>query len=390
MNADRRPRTERPGICYVVSSEMTVAAFLKGHIAMAERSYDVSVAVNTRDQAFLGKLGLSAALLAVPIERKIAPLRDLRALWILYRHFRKQRFDMVHSVSPKAGMIGMLAAWLAGIPVRVHTFTGQVWVTQSGWRRRLLKAADWLIGALTTRALVDSPSQRDFLVAEGILPLAKTHVIGKGSICGVDARRFRPDTEFRREVRKQFSIPDSAILLLSLGRLNRDKGAPDLAAAFASLVRRFPDTFLLLVGPDEDGQLRKVMDVCGSAGDHVFHVGFTDQPERYMAAADIFCMPSYREGFGMVIIEAAAAGVPAVASRIYGLTDAVADGVTGLLHPVGDAGAIAAVLERLILNPQARHGMGVAARQRARESFSDVELSKGLMAFYGTMLPKCP
>lgn len=389
MNTGHRSGSEKARICYVVSSEMTVAAFLKGHIAVAEETYDVSVAVNTPDPDCLRKLGLSATLLVVPIERKISPVRDLRALWILYRHFRQRRFDLVHSVSPKAGLIGMLAAWLAGIPVRVHTFTGQVWVTHTGWRRSLLKSADWLIGSLTTRALVDSPSQRDFLVAEGVLPVAKTHVVGNGSICGVDAQRFRPSRKFRDEVRAEFDIPESAILLLSLGRMNRDKGIADLARAFATLAPRVPNLFLLLVGPDEDGQMRSVMKICGSTADHVFHVGFTRQPERFMAAADIFCLPSYREGFGMVIIEAASAGVPAVASRIYGLTDAVADGVTGLLHPVGDSTAIAALLERLILNPEVRQGMGIAARQRARESFSDVELSQGLMAFYGTILPKC-
>jgi glycosyltransferase involved in cell wall biosynthesis len=224
MNAGLGSAPQRLRICYVVSSEMTVAAFLKGHIALAEKTYDVAVAVNTEDPDCLRKLGLSARLLSVPIERKISPLWDLRALWILYRHFRKERFDLVHSVSPKAGLIGMLAAWLAGTRVRVHTFTGQVWVTKTGWRRRLLKSADCLIGALTTRALVDSPSQRDFLVAEGVLPAGKTHVIGQGSICGVDAERFRPQNEFRAEVRQRFAIPESAILLLYLGRLNRDKG----------------------------------------------------------------------------------------------------------------------------------------------------------------------
>ena len=390
MNAESEAGSNRLRICYVASSEMTVAAFLKGHIAMAEKSYDVAVAVNTGDTDCLRKLGLSAMLLVVPIERKISPLRDLCALWILYRNFRRERFDLVHSVSPKAGLIGMLAARLAGIQVRVHTFTGQVWVTRTGWRRRLLKAADWLIGALTTRALVDSPSQRDFLVAEGILPADKTHVIGHGSICGVDAERFRPKSEFRDEVRKRFLIPDSAILLLYLGRLNRDKGIRDLAVAFSTLASRIPNLFLLLAGPDEDGQLQTVMEICGSAAKRVFHVGFTDQPERFMAAADIFCLPSYREGFGMVVIEAAASGVPAVASRIYGLTDAVVDGVTGLLHPPADHGAITAVLERLILDPEARQKMGIAARQRALESFSDQALSKGLMAFYGTILGKCP
>jgi glycosyltransferase involved in cell wall biosynthesis len=390
MNGELTARPERLRICYVVSSEMTVAAFLKGHIVLAEETYDVSVAVNTSDKECLRKLGLSATLLAVPIERKISLLKDIRALLVMYRHFRRQKFDLVHSVSPKAGLIGMLAAWLAGIPHRVHTFTGQVWVTKSGWRRSLLKLADWLIGTLTTSALVDSPSQRDFLVAEGVLPSGKSHVIGCGSICGVDAFRFCPNAEYRNAVRMSLNIPGSAILLLSLGRMNRDKGVVDLAVAFSKLAQRFPELYLLLVGPDEDGQVPAVMEVCGPVVDRVIHVGFTREPERFMAAADVFCLPSYREGFGMVIVEAAASGVPAVASRIYGLTDAVADGSTGLLHQPGNPEAIAAALERMILDPKERLRMGAEARARAQECFSDGESSRGLIAFYGTMLPKCP
>jgi glycosyltransferase involved in cell wall biosynthesis len=375
----------RPRLCYVAASEGTVAAFLKQHIAAAGRDYEVSVAVNTEDPECLDRLGIEAALRPMPIERKVSLLQDLRALWRLYRLFRRECFDLVHSISPKAGLLAMLAAWLARVPRRVHSFTGQVWVTRQGWRRYLLKQADRLIAALATQALVDSPSQRDFLVAEGVMSRNKAEVIGKGSICGVDGVRFHPDSQARREVRDSLGIPANAPLLLFLGRLNRDKGVLDLAAAFMGLVGRVPDAWLVLVGPDEEGLVPEVVAICGGMADRVRHLDFTREPERYMAAADIFCLPSYREGFGTVVIEAAATGLPAVASRIYGITDAVVEGVTGLLHPPGDVGAIEAVLARLLAEPAKRLAMGDAARERALAEFSQAESSRELMAFYGKM-----
>jgi len=379
-------RARRPSLCYVAASEETVAAFLKQHIAAARRDYEVMVAFNTEDLGCLDRHGIEAALRPVPIERKVSLLQDLNALWRLYRLFRCECFDLVHSISPKAGLLAMLAAWLARVPRRVHSFTGQVWVTRQGWRRYFLKQADRLIAALATKALVDSPSQRDFLVAEGVMSRDKTEVIGRGSICGVDGVRFHPDSQARREVRDSLGIPTNAPLLLFLGRLNRDKGVIDLTEAFLNLVRRVPDAWLLLVGPDEEALLPGIMNICSGVADCVRHLGFTRQPERYMAAADIFCLPSYREGFGAVIIEAAATGLPTVASRIYGITDAIIDGETGLLHPPGDSTALTAALVDLLQHPERRFAMGEKARARALADFSQADSTKRLMAFYGRML----
>lgn len=381
MNADPRPR-----LCYVVSSAMTVTAFLKDHIAAASAHYEVSVVANTEDGEFLHRLGLVAALHPVAVVRRISVWRDLSALLALVRLFRAERFAIVHSVSPKAGLLAMLAARLAGVPHRVHTFTGQVWVTRRGWRRWLLKQADRVLAALTTRALVDSPSQRDFLLAERVLAADKPAVIGKGSICGVDGTRFRPDDAARHVLRAELGIAPSAPVLLFLGRLNRDKGVFDLAAAFVRVARRFPEVRLLLVGPDEEGMASAVVDICAAVQDRVQFIDYTHQPERFMAAADIFCLPSYREGFGMVVIEAAAAGLPAVASRIYGITDAVVDGQTGLLHPPGDVVAIAEKLTELLVAPDRRKAMGERARLRAAADFSQSGSSRGLMTFYAKML----
>lgn len=373
-------------LCYVVSSEMTVSAFLKDHIAAATVHYDVSVVANTTDVGFLRRLGLDATLYPVAIVRPISLWQDLTALRALVRLFRTERFDVVHSVSPKAGLLAMFAARLAGVRHRVHTFTGQIWVTRRGWQRWMFKKADSLLAALTTRILVDSPSQRDFLVIEGVFDADKAEVIGKGSICGVDSERFHPDSEARRKLRDTLGIPQSDPVLLFLGRLNRDKGVLDLAAAFAVLARHFPTVRLLLVGPDEDGLAGRIAQASGAAAGHVQRIDYTAQPERYMAAADIFCLPSYREGFGQVLVEAAAAGLPAVASRIYGITDAVVEGETGLLHPPGDVAAIQAALSQLVADAPRRAAMGERARRRALAEFSQAKSTQGLMAFYGKML----
>lgn len=379
-------RQRRLRLCFVVSSAMTVSAFLKNHIAVAAEQFDVSVIANTTDVRFLRRMGLDATLHPIAIVRPISLWQDLSALRVLVRLFRAERFDIVHSVSPKAGLLAMFAAMLAGVPHRVHTFTGQVWVTRRGWRRWMFKKADSLLGALTTRILVDSPSQRDFLVIEGVFDPDKAEVIGKGSVCGVDSGRFRPDPDARRQLRDTLGIPQSDPVLLFLGRLNRDKGVLDLVAAFAALAQQFPAVRLLLVGPDEDGLAGRIAQASGTAADRVQRIDYTQNPESYMAAADIFCLPSYREGFGQVLVEAAAAGLPAVASRIYGITDAVVEGETGLLHPPGDVVAIQAALSQLICDSPKRAAMGKRARRRALAEFSQAESTQGLMVFYGKML----
>jgi glycosyltransferase involved in cell wall biosynthesis len=374
----------RQRICYVVASPMTVAAFLTGHIRVASKQYDVTVVANGCAPDFFRCAGLSASLVSIPIERRVSPWRDVLSLWSLFRLFRSERFDLVHSVSPKAGLLAMLAAWLARVPCRVHTFTGQVWVTRTGWRRWMLKQVDHVLAALTTNPLVDSPSQRDFLVAEGVSSADKLTVIDKGSICGIDPARFHPDALRRQAARNELAIPDGACVILFVGRLNRDKGVMDLARAFAVLAGRYPDAWLVLVGPDEDAILESMLRI--APVDRCRHVSFASAPEHFMAAADILCLPSYREGFGMVVIEAAAAGLPAVASRIYGITDAVADGETGILHAPGDVPGLSDALERLVSDPPLRRAMGEAARARALRDFSEASITGGLMAFYGKIL----
>jgi len=373
-------------ICFVVATEITATAFLFDQIRAAAARYDVSVALNTGNPQFLAPYGISVDVVAMPIERKINIVADLRALFALYRLFRERRFDLVHSVSPKAGLLAVLAGFFAQVPRRLHVFTGQVWVTRRGLARLVLKCVDRLLAMLATHILIDSPSQRDFLVAQHVVSAHKCTVLANGSISGVDVERFRPDAGLHRAVRSELAVPDNGVLFLYLGRLNRDKGVLDLAAAFALASRKRGDLFLALVGPDEEALGPTLDAVCGEFSARLRRVDYTNQPERYMAAADVFCLPSYREGFGTVVIEAAACGVPAIASRIYGLTDAVIDGKTGLLHAPADVDALAAAMLHLAGARDFRGALGATARQRALADFSMPLLTSALLDFYAKML----
>ena len=319
-------------ICIVVSSMMTVKVFLMDHIAALSQKYSVSVVANTNDMDFFNDAGIKATLISIRIERKITLWHDLKALFQLFCLFRKCRFDVVHSVTPKAGLLTMIAGTLSNIPIRIHIFTGQVWVTRVGIVRWLLKSADCLFASLATDVLVDSFSQQNFLIKENVVTANKSRVLAKGSISGIDTVRFRPDASARKKIRSKENFSDSDIVFLYLGRLNKDKGLLDLGIAFSALCSDYDHIHLMVVGPDEENIQPRMENICASCADRMHFVDYTSVPEQYMAAADVFCLPSYREGFGSTIIEAACVGIPAIGSRVYGITDAIDEDVTGLLY----------------------------------------------------------
>ena len=178
-------------------------------------------------------------------------------------------------------------------------------------------------------------------------------MVADGSVCGVDTERFRPDPEARVRTRRRLRIPEEAFVFLFLGRLYREKGVYELAEAFESLRASHPEAHLLLVGPDEEGVVAALGRIPG-----VTTEGFTDAPEEVLAAADVLCLPSHREGFGLVIIEAAACGVPAIGSDIYGISDAIVDGETGILHRVGSVADLRHAMSRLIEDRDLARRMG--------------------------------
>jgi glycosyltransferase involved in cell wall biosynthesis len=373
-------------VCVVVASEMTVRVFLARQLEAMQRPYELTVVVNTANSKLLQELGVVGTLVPLPIERTVAPGRDIRAFFSLMRLMRASRFDLVQSMTPKAGLLAMVAGWLTRTPVRVHTFTGQVWVTRRGLARAVLKCFDRVLACCATFTLADSRSQREFLIREGVVSASKVAVLGSGSVSGVDAIRFRPDPLQRRSVRQRLGIGPHELVLLFVGRVTRDKGVLDLARAFAVLADERPDVRLLVAGPDEERMASAMRRICSRHAARLHFVGFTAAPEHVMAAADVLCLPSYREGFGSVVVEAAAVGVPAVASRICGIVDAVVDGETGLLHEPADVDGLVTHLRRLVIDPIRRRSLGAAARARAERDFSQCSLTSALLQTYAALL----
>jgi len=365
-------------ICLIVTVPFTVRVFLRDHIhRLVSDGHRLTLCLNMDGLAAPLELPESVVVRSIPIQRDISLLSDLRVLLFLLAFIREEQFDVVHSVSPKSGLIGMLAARLAGVRHRVHTFTGQVWVNLTGSKRLLLKFLDFLLAACATRVLADSRSQRDFLVSEGVVPADKISVLGAGSMCGVDVNRFRACAETRTMVRGRLGIDPRELLLLFVGRMKQDKGVSDLIEAFLRLQMADHPVRLLLVGHDEEGMAAHWSAMAG-----VSYVPYTPKVEEYFAAADVFCLPSYREGFGSVLIEAGAAGLPVVASRIYGITDAVVEGETGLLHTPKDIDDLTAVLTQLTTDSRLRRCLGDQGRIRAESFFRTEVLTEAFAAYY--------
>jgi len=384
MQAEQKP-VRRKKILVVVAVPMTIKAFLLPYLKRLAEKYDVTVASSAEKENLCQELPEGVSFRRLDIRRAINPLADAVTLLALARLIRREDFKMVQSVTPKAGLLSMVAAWLSRTPVRLHIFTGQVWATRTGLFRWMLKNLDCLMASCATHLLADSHSQKAFLVGEQVVAPEKVDVLGKGSISGVNLQRFRPDASIRNRIREDLGYHGNDVLALFVGRLNRDKGVLDLVAAFAQVSPNLPTLALLLVGPDEGNLGAEIARIAGD-NPRLRLLGETTRPEQFMAAADFFCLPSYREGFGSVVIEAAACGLPAIASAIYGLTDAIEDGKSGCLHAVRDVAAIAALLERFTVDRGLREAMGAYARRRANSDFSTDTVVSAQLQFVNHLL----
>ena len=367
-------------ICFVATVDAAITSFLANHLRQLAKLYDLTVITNNSNPNFLSEIGVDANIIQIKFSRKIALFSDFYCLIKLVQIFMKNRFFSVHSITPKAGLLGMMAARICFIPLRVHTFTGQVWSTETGLKRSFLKSLDRLLGKITTHNLVDSPSQQYFLVQQKILTKKKSIVFGSGSVSGIDLKRFKPSKQKMTKVRSDLLIPNSAFVFMYLGRLNRDKGILDLAQAFAKIENN--KVFLLIVGQDESSFVDKIKAINVHKPSQLIFVSFTNKPEYYIAAADVICLPSYREGFGNVIIEAAAMGIPAIASNIYGISDAIINHQTGILHTPKDVTSIVKAMQDFLTRPELVKKYGDAAMKRVKVEFDAKMMSKYWLDFY--------
>ena len=376
----------RKKICFIVAAPGTAHAFLRDHISALTKEYDVYLVGDIKSDEEVKGLSLTGWH-RIEIRRNVALWHDLKAVFAARKYFKEMEFDAVHSVTPKAGLITALAGKMAHIKHRTHIFTGQVWCTRKGVVRTLLKTIDKLIAKWDNHILVDGKSQRAFLVSEGVLREGRALVFGHGSISGVNSQRFVPNQEARQAIRKEIGIKDNVVCFIFLGRLNHDKGIGELYEAYNRLAGELEDVFLLLVGSDEEGYITKLQRFENIVPGKNFHYyGITREPEKVLTAGDVFTLPTYREGFGTSVLEAACVGLPCICSDAYGVLDAYIEGETGLRCGVGNVESLYKCMRQLHDNPDLMREMGHNSRERVLRDFNGGVLTNYWVAFYHNML----
>lgn len=368
----RQPPLRAPvRLCVLTTIGKSIQVLYAGRLEfLASAGFEVTaVCASSEDDAAIRARGV--ALTTVPFTRAVTPLTDIVALFRLYRILRAGRFDLVEVSTPKAAMIGALAARLAGCRVVIHVLHGLAYEGKRGLLGLVIRTATWIPSRLAHVTYAVSPSARQRLCDDGLVAPDRVRVLGAGSINGVNLQRFSPAlAALGPELRAQQRIPGTTVVIGFIGRLVRDKGIHELAMAFAKLHEEYPETALLLVGDYEhrdrpSDEVVRILDKHGA----IHRVGWRDDVRPFLGAMDILCLPTYREGLPGVVLEAAAVGIPTVTTDATGARDTVIDGETGVRVPMADTDALREGLARLVRDRALRERMGAAARTWVEQAF---------------------
>jgi glycosyltransferase involved in cell wall biosynthesis len=289
----------------------------------------------------------------VILKRQIAPYADLLALWQLIRFFKKQKPAIVHTHSPKAGLLGMLAAWFCRVPVRIHTLAGTPLSTATGTKKKFLFGAEWATAKCSTETRVSAPSLLRWGIAQGFLAPEKSIVLLQGSSNGIDLEQFNPNRfskEDKQSLLLHHKIPEGATIWLFVGRLVAEKGMVEILTAFQMLQTRYDNQVLVCIGPleKERDPIEDEYEIYLKTKPSIFHIPWSNEIPLWMAAATALVHPSYREGFPNVLLEAGAMNCPVLVSSIDGNTDLISEETFGYLFPVKSSDALLTCMERFL------------------------------------------
>ena len=375
-------KTKRTEIIRAATTDLSIDFCRDVMIKMREKGYEMVALSSPGD--YLTKLNKEDGFktIEVHIERRISLWNDFKSLFNLIRVFRKEKPQVVHSITPKAGLLCMLAAWLTKVPFRIHTFTGLVWPTATGLSRRILMTTDWLTCACATHIIPEGEGVKSDLQKH--ITKKPMKVLGFGNIQGIDLARFDPSRFSPKEK------DNDNFVFLFVGRIVGDKGINEMVWAFTQLHQEYPKTKLRLVGdyepeldpldPEADKEIRgnDAIEAKGSL--------FNDDLVRAYAEADCFVMPSYREGFPNSVLEAGAMGLPQVVTDINGSREIVTDGFNGLIVPSKDRESLYRAMRLLYQDNALRDKLSGNARESIAQRFERSFVQQCQIDFYEEIL----
>lgn len=363
--------------------------FVKDMLPDLMQEYEVVLLSSPGEELDDARAQYGVKTIAVLMERHISVLKDFVSLCRLIKVFFCERPDMVHSMTPKAGMLCMLAAWLTRVPVRVHTFTGLVFPTSTGLKRRILMFTDWLTCACATHVIPEGEGVKADLLNNGITkkPL---QVLGYGNVKGVDLSYYCKENVNLNLNEERKLKTDGVFTFLFVGRIVRDKGINELVKAFQHLHSHNLNTRLWLVGAYEDSldpisnETRQI--IADNDGIEAVGVKRGDELLAYYAAADCFMFPSYREGFPNTVLEAGAMGLPSVVTDINGSREIIIEGFNGVIIPPRDEQALFEAMTEMLENTEKRKEMATNARPLIAQRFEASFVRACLYDFYRRIL----
>lgn len=365
----------------------SLETFCKGMLKELSEQYEVIALSSPGEALDIIEKREGVRTIAVPMERHISILKDLKSLFALIRVFRNERPDMVHSITPKAGLLCMMAAWWTRVPVRIHTFTGLVFPTSRGFIKRVLMLTDKLTCACATHIIPEGEGVKKDLIDNKITrkPL---QVLGYGNIRGVDMDYYSRTHEVEE---KAAVLRDSSrFTFLFVGRIVRDKGINELVAAFQRLAVENPYVRLFLVGAYEEN-LDPVDSLTVEAikkESRIVSVGRKSGTDllAYYAASDCFVFPSYREGFPNTVLEAGSMGLPSIVTDINGSREIIEDGFNGRVVPPRDTDALYEAMKWMIENPEKRKSMASVSRGHIQMHYEQGYVRRCLHEYYRLLL----
>jgi lipopolysaccharide/colanic/teichoic acid biosynthesis glycosyltransferase len=387
------PDAAKPRLVLVTTSAAALWVFFRNQAKfLAEQGFDVCAVSSPGPE--LQEFERYSGCKAIPLnmERSIVPHRDLLAVVQLARCLRGLRPDILHTHTPKAGILGSVAGFLAHCPVRLHTYHGCRSETLFGPKRILVETVERWTGTLSTRCFAVSSSLKNQLLERNICSENKLQVLGKGGCAGVDLRQFDPASrgDAGKVYRKRLGIADDAFVVVYIGRIARDKGLAVLAEAWQAFMTKLPGATLVLCGPLDptDPLAEETLNILQSSPSICFQRGLHTDIAEVLAAADLFVLPSFREGLGVAALEASAMQVPVIASDVTGLADVVIHNVTGLLVAPRDPVELAKAMELLATSPMLRLRMGWSGREFVTANFNRKNIFELLQNEYRSVLAK--